>query len=173
MTPRRIFLRCCLAVFAVLLWQVPTMAAHAAGAAVTVNPQPPTCARTGTVNGSGYTAGQNILVYIDQTQVPTTPNPATVRSDGTWSAQFTVPTNMAPGTYPLYGIGSPDRASTPFCVGAPTSGTPPAAPSGVKNVNYGALNFRITWTDNSNNETGFEIYNGNETRTVGAGVTQY
>ena len=164
MTPKRIFLRCCLALFVVLLWQVPVMAAHAAGAAVTTNPSSPTCAivgKTATANGSGYTTGQTVQVYIDQTPVqPTT----TVRSDGTWSVTFTVPDKV--GTWPLYGIGSPDRASTSFCIKRDT--LLPTAPSGVKNVNYGAYNFRITWTDNSDNETGFEVYNGNEIRNVSA-----
>src|SRR4051812_5496854 len=107
MFPKRVFLRCCLAFFVVLLWQVPAMAAHAAGAAVTVNPQPPACApadSTATANGSGYTAGQTIQIWVDQTQVTrTTPSTITVGSNGTWTASFIVPRmgNSSPATYPL------------------------------------------------------------------------
>jgi hypothetical protein len=65
------------------------------------------------------------------------------------------------------------NASTSPYIWLNVTSAPPTAPANVKNVNYGALNFRITWTDRSTNETGFQIYNGVETRTVGANTTTY
>jgi Peptidase A4 family/CARDB len=95
-----------------------------AAAAVTAVPAPPSCAPVGstaTISGSGYGPGA-VLVYIDQTQATTNPSTVKVQPDGTWTASFTVP-SMAQGTYPLYGVGSPDRASTPFCIGPPGAGS--------------------------------------------------
>ena len=159
-----------------LAWLGPAGQASAAtGAAVTSVPTYPTCAQVGstaTINGSGYGAGQTIQVWIGQTQISATPSTVTVQSNGTWSASFTVPGTIdgqqitAQTTYPLYGIGSPDRASTSFCIVPKTTGSPPAAPSNVKNVPYGAQDFYITWTSNSTNQTGFQIWNGVTTQTV-------
>jgi hypothetical protein len=159
-----------------LAWLGPAGQASAAtGAAVSSVPAYPTCAQVGstaTINGSGYGAGQTIQVWIDQTQVSTTPSTVTAQSNGTWTASFTVPGTVdsqqitTQTTYPLYGIGSPDRASTSFCIAPKTAGSPPAAPSNVKNVPYGALDFYITWTSNSSNQTGFQIWNGVTTQIV-------
>ena len=153
------------------------------GAAVTVVPAPPTCAQVGstaTIRGSGYGLSSGpIQVWIDQTQVSTTPSPVNVKSDGTWTASFTVPGTVdgqqvtQQTTYPLWGIGSPDRASTSFCIVPKPTGSPPAAPSNVKSVPYGAQDFYITWTNNSTNQSGFEIYNGNTIQSVNNPTQNY
>ena len=114
-------------------WLLPATAAQAAGAAVSVVPAPPACASVGstaTISGSGYGLSSGpIQVWIDQTQVVnTTPSSVQVKSDGTWTASFTVPGTVdgqqvtKQTTYPLYGIGLPDRSSTPFCI-VPSSPT--------------------------------------------------
>jgi hypothetical protein len=51
--------------------------------------------------------------------------------------------------------------------------SPPAAPSNVKVVPYGALDFYITWKSNSTNQTGFQVYNGVTTRTVSPSAAHY
>jgi hypothetical protein len=75
----------------------------------------------------------------------------------------------------LYGIGNPDRASTSFCItpAAAATESPPAAPSNVKVTPDGSLAFYVTWTSNSINQTGFQVYNGITTQTVGANQTSY
>jgi hypothetical protein len=49
----------------------------------------------------------------------------------------------------------------------------PAAPSNVKVVPSGPLAFSITWTSNSTNQAGFQVYNGVTIKTVGANQTSY
>lgn len=70
--------------------------------------------------------------------------------------------------------------ATQYVENESTTGTVPAAPSLLKAtaVSYNKIN--LAWTDNSNNETGFEIYRSTSytgtyttIATVGAGVTSY
>ncbi len=50
----------------------------------------------------------------------------------------------------------------------------PAPPSGLNVLQYAYNKVKITWTDNSSNETGFKIFNsGNQVGTVGANVTSF
>jgi len=49
----------------------------------------------------------------------------------------------------------------------------PAMPSNVTAVATSSTSIRVTWTDNSSNETGFRIYNGQSYASVGANVTSY
>src|SRR5215469_10775496 len=53
------------------------------------------------------------------------------------------------------------------------SSSPPAAPSNVKVVPYGAEHFYITWQSNSTNQTGFQVFNGVTTQTVSASSGYY
>jgi hypothetical protein len=135
---RRLILVASVVLAGLFAWLVPGTAWQASaavtGAAVTSVPTYPACAQVGstaTISGSGYGVSSGpIQVWIDQTQVSTTPSTVTVQSNGTWTASFKVPSTIdghaAPGTYPLYGIGNPDRASTSFCIVPQTTGPPPA-----------------------------------------------
>ncbi|CAO5184662.1 hypothetical protein FAIPA1_590010 [Frankia sp. AiPs1] len=59
-------------------------------------------------------------------------------------------------------------------LGAPVSAAgPPAAPSGVTVASGGSGSARVSWTDNSADETGFDITNGSEVRHVGANATRF
>lgn len=49
----------------------------------------------------------------------------------------------------------------------------PAAPTDQKATALSASQIRVTWTDNSNNETGFQISDGTVTWTVGANSTRF
>jgi len=56
--------------------------------------------------------------------------------------------------------------------------TPPAAPSGLSAVPLSTSSIRVSWVDNSNNETSFLVYRWNgstwvQIATVGANVTSY
>ncbi len=50
---------------------------------------------------------------------------------------------------------------------------PPAAPSGQAAASIGGSSIRVSWWDNSSNESGFEVYNGVSTVWVGANSTSY
>jgi hypothetical protein len=59
-----------------------------------------------------------------------------------------------------------------FIVAAPAGAeSAPAAPSGVRVTATANNTFRVTWRDNSSNETGFEITDGISYRQVGANGT--
>ena len=89
---------------------------------MSVVPAPPACASVGstaTISGSGYGLSSGpIQVWIDQTQVVnTTPSSVQVKSrdvDGIVHGAGTVDGQQVTKqtTYPLYGIGLPDRSST-------------------------------------------------------------
>jgi hypothetical protein len=49
-----------------------------------------------------------------------------------------------------------------------TTGSPPAAPSNVQASNVSPGVVRVTWKDNSNNETGFRVWDGARYWTIGA-----
>ena len=56
----------------------------------------------------------------------------------------------------------------------PTTVVPtPTAPSNVSATAKSSSSINVTWSDNSNNETGFTIYNGVTSATVGANTTSY
>ena len=132
---RRLNLLLLLSVSAALLISLTLLSparAAVTGAAVTSVPAYPACAQVGstaTISGSGYgTSSGPIQVWIDQTQVGTSPSSIQVQPDGTWTASFSVPGTVdgqpitTQSTYPLYGIGNPDRASTSFCIVPKSSG---------------------------------------------------
>ena len=49
----------------------------------------------------------------------------------------------------------------------------PAAPSNLTVTPVDPNNIRLNWRDNSNNEAGFEVNNGNVSKTIGANTTTY
>jgi subtilisin len=65
-----------------------------------------------------------------------------------------------------YGRVQADKAAL-NCTTPPPPGEPPAAPSNLKAV-AGKTNVKLTWTDNSSNETGFEVES-----CTGAGCTNF
>lgn len=79
----------------------------------------------------------------------------------------------------LFAIGpvSPAAAATgaEFLYNASPQADPlaPAAPSGLEVAPAGPHQIRLTWVDNSNNETGFMITNGTDNRTVPANRTTF
>jgi len=79
---------------------------------------------------------------------------------------------LAAGPEPAIETQQTSSGGTAGCASAGEQ-TAPAAPSNVKSVPYGALDFYITWTSNSTNQTGFQIYNGVTTETVGANQDYY
>jgi hypothetical protein len=64
-----------------------------------------------------------------------------------------------------------------FCVDrieTVSGGQPPAAPSNLRATPTDSTHIRLDWNDNSNNESGFKIYDGDTlVATVGANITSY
>jgi len=87
---------------------------------------------------------------VPQHPGPQPPSPPTTRP------QTTPPTTIPPTTTTL-----------------PPPAPPPVAPSGLPARGTGETAIRLTWTDESTNESGFEINNGDVSRTVGADVQEY
>jgi hypothetical protein len=73
------------------------------------------------------------------------------------------------GTSAMLGMATSAGAAT----AAPAQSSPPAAPSNVENQPFGSLDFYISWQINSANQTGFQIYNGVTTETVGPSTDYY
>lgn len=72
----------------------------------------------------------------------------------------------------------PTSTFTPAPPTATDTNTPvsPTAPNAPSNVTASAIShnaIRVNWTDNSSNETGFRIWNGNSTAQVGSNITTY
>ncbi len=66
----------------------------------------------------------------------------------------------------------PNQTSVNFIGTTSSAGQPPAAPSNPQATTIDAAQIRVTWQDNSNNETGFKIDDGTGVvATVGANVT--
>jgi hypothetical protein len=81
--------------------------------------------------------------------------------------------DLAPGSTTCFQVRSvnangPSPWSVPGCAMIPKL---PKKPSKPKAVAVDTASIRVTWKDESNNEDGFEIFNGVEYRNVGAGVT--
>jgi hypothetical protein len=143
--------------------------ALAQGSTVTISPiqGPPGTSVTGT--GSGWTAGDQIQAIWNGPTGTDVGSPVTVNSSGGFTLPFTVPSSAVAGSYQVAFYDASQRyfetAGEDFTV---TQATTPAAPSNVKMVPDGPLAFYVTWTSNSTNQTGFQIYNGVTTETVGA-----
>ncbi|BCJ75852.1 hypothetical protein CS0771_53960 [Catellatospora sp. IY07-71] len=85
---------------------------------------------------------------------------------------------LAAGTYMCFSVRAVSLAGasawTPYaCATTPAAPAVPAAPTGQSATPLNTSQIRVTWQDRSSNETGFQIYNGVTTVTVGANVTGY
>ena len=87
----------------------------------------------------------------------------------TWSG-------LAAGTYKCYSVESFFDAETwsqPSAQACTTTPPVPAAPAGVTAIPISASEIRVTWTDTSNNETGFRVSDGTIVTPVGANTNSY
>jgi hypothetical protein len=70
-----------------------------------------------------------------------------------------------------------DTITVPSCPSSPPPATstpaPPNPPSNLTVIATDSTHIGISWQDNSNNEAGFEVNNGNESRIVGPNLTSY
>lgn len=151
--------------------------ALAQGNSVTISPTQGPPGTTVTATGSSYSPGDEIQAIWGDTTGPDVGSPVTVNSSGDFTATFAVPSGTTPGSYQVIFWDETEQdfvtANEEFTV---TQASPPpaapAAPSGLKVVPYGALDFYITWTSNSTNQSGFQVYNGVTTQNV-TNPTQY
>lgn len=133
-----------------------------------------------TLSGYGWEPNATLAMFWEPAGEYVTPpdDAPTVTTDanGAFTAQFTIPEAPAGtyGTIQLVYKASPDtfRYGAAFQVTGPTS-VAPSAPSGLKAVPSGPRAIRLTWVDNSNNETGFMVTNGVDSRTVQANRTTF
>jgi len=83
------------------------------------------------------------------------------------------------GVLTSIGSGSPNLLVYNMIVGSPPQGTPPASPSGLNATAISSSEITLSWTDNSNDESGFHIEvspdgsNWTQIASVGANVTSY
>ena len=85
-------------------------------------------------------------------------------------------TGLIPGVTYTYEVKSTNNIgdSLPATATATTEGEPPAAPTNFNAVSVGSKSIKLTWSDNSNNETGFKIYRDSVLiYTAGANSTSY
>jgi hypothetical protein len=129
-----------------------------------------------TATGSSWTAGDTIQAIWGADTGPYVGSPVTVNSGGGFTLTFAVPSSAAPSSYQVFFYDETQRyfevANENFIV-TQSSSPPPAAPSNMKVIPDGPLDFYITWTSNSTNQTGFQIYNGVTSETVGANQNSY
>jgi len=84
--------------------------------------------------------------------------------------------NLSPNTTYLFEVmaSNDDDNSTKARVIAKTPDVPPQAPSSLSASALSSTSIKLTWSDKSNNETGFKIYrNGTYLTTVGKDVTTF
>ena len=96
-------------------------------------------------------------------------------SNGNFSVSVTIPSNAPPGDLLAISSISEPEADAFFTVTG-SSGTGASAPAAPSNLAVKAVDpndIRLTWHDNSSNETGFEINNGVVSRDAGANSTSY
>ncbi len=85
-------------------------------------------------------------------------------------------TGLIPGATYTYEVRATNNIgdSLPATATATTEGEPPSAPTNLMAISVGSKSIKLTWSDNSNNETGFKIYRDNElVATVPANTTTY
>jgi alpha-tubulin suppressor-like RCC1 family protein len=87
-------------------------------------------------------------------------------------------TGLAAGTYKCTHVQAYNSAGSSAwtswgCTTTPVPVTVPSAPSNISATATNSSTIHVTWSDNSNNETGFRLGDGTTTFTVGAGTTSY
>jgi fibronectin type 3 domain-containing protein len=124
--------------------------------------------------GSGYTSKENATTGApgsDPTATPTrtpTPVPPTATPTRTPTRTPTaIPATATPTRTPtaIPPTATPTRTSTPAAPTAtptrtPTPATVPANPSGLAATTVSSTQINLSWTDNSSNETGFQVERG-------------
>jgi plastocyanin len=115
----------------------------------------------GTASGSDFTPASGTLNWADNDDNPKTFTVATA-NDSTSEANETVQLTLS---LPSGGatVGSPATATLTLLDNDGTPGQTPAAPTGLQAMAHETTAIMLTWTDASNNETGFVI----EARQVG------
>jgi hypothetical protein len=96
-------------------------------------------------------------------------------SNGNFSVSVTIPSNAPPGDLlAISSISEPEADAFFTVTGSSGTGTSaPAAPSNLAVTAVDQNDIKLTWHDNSSNETGFEINNGVVSRDAGANSTSY
>jgi hypothetical protein len=102
------------------------------------------------------------LAVTSDDVTPPPPPPSSTTDDSTATETPPTPTNTE--TPPTPTTRTPSPSPTP---------TVPAAPTGAKSEALDRFTIRLTWTDNSDDETAFEVHDGDTTRTVGPNTTTY
>ena len=133
-----------------------------------------------TATGSNWGAGDQIQAIWGDTTGPDVGSTVTVNSSGDFTLTFDVPSGAAPGSYQVIFWDENEQyfipASEDFTVTQSTPSSPPsspAAPSNLKVTPEGPLDFHLTWTSNSTNQSGFQVYNGVTAETVAANQDSY
>ena len=128
--------------------------------------------------GKGWLAGGTVAVTLPSTAPgffeSTTPFTPKVAANGTWQLAAIVGKPSAAGAYTFTYAesGCPSRTGTYTVTASPTA-TAPGAPSGLTATAVDQHDIKLTWHDNSSNETGFQVNNGITSRNAGANSTTY
>lgn len=128
--------------------------------------------------GKGWLPGGTVRITLPSTAPgffeSTTPFTPKVAANGTWQLTAIVGKPSAAGGYTFtYAEGGCASKAGTFTVTAPPTSTAPAAPSNLTATAVDQHDIKLTWHDNSSNETGFEINNGVTSRNTGANSTTY
>jgi len=91
-------------------------------------------------------------------------------SNGNFAVDVTIPSDAPPGDLLAISSITEPEADAFFTV---TKSSVPAAPSNLAAAALNSSSIRLTWTDNSDNEVGFQINNGVTTTAVKANATSY
>ena len=117
--------------------------------------------RVAAFNASGNSAASNVASATTLPSSTPTPTPGSTPTPTPGATPTSTPT--------------PTPAATP----TPTPGQPPSAPTNLGAVALSSSQIGLSWTDNANNETGFQIQRSNNgvsftlIASVGANVTAY
>jgi len=140
---------------------------------ITVQPSSGPAGSIVMVTGTGWTdsgeRGWPVPINIGMTEVGRGDPDAT----GSFRTNLQIPAQTPAGEVELDAIiGNGSSARAWFTVTTPAK-TVPAPPSNLTVQPVGPRLIRLDWQDNSTNENGFEIHNGDVTRTVGPNTTSY
>jgi hypothetical protein len=151
--------------------------AFAQGSSVDISPDQGPPGTQVTATGTNWTAGDQIQAIWNGPTGTDVGSPVAVNSSGDFTLTFTVPSGATAGSYQVAFYDASQRffevANEDFTVTQSSTQSPPAAPFNVKIVPYGPEDFYITWTSNSTSQTGFQIYNGVTSETVGGTQDYY
>jgi len=151
-----------------VLWAGPSFAD---GEAISLTPTQGQAGSAVEVHGSGWQdhARRNIDVPIDLGAVELGRGHPDAQGD--FDVTITIPASTSAGEVRIDAIiGNGGSASATFEV----TQSAPSAPSDLSvKPSADGLKFDLSWKDNATNESGFQIHNGDELRSVGANETTY